>query len=93
MSNGNSSAVDSKLFPVDPTQAQFESLSLHSPLQPPAGIDFTQGRVPSANNDFNDREESIDPNAVVPSSIDGMDPLGNPNSDQSDGTRGTYPPS
>ena len=90
MSNGNRPAVDSKLFPVDPAQAQFESLSLHSPLQPPAGVDLTQGRVPSANNDFNEREESIDPNTLVPSLIDGMDPLGNPNSDLSDGTRGTY---
>ena len=82
ISNGNSSAVD-------PSQAQFESLSLHSPLQPPAGIDAAQERAPSANNNFNDKDDSIDPTALVPSSIDGMDPLDNPNSDLSDGARGT----
>ena len=82
--NGTSSAAETKIESSVPIQTQFESLTLHTPLQPPASSDLSQQQFSSVqrNNELNGSQESIDDNDA-----DG-NPTGELSLSNDDGTRG-----
>jgi hypothetical protein len=63
-----------------PIQAQFESLTLNTPLQPPVGTDLSQQQFGSVqtNNESSNTQETVDDN----------DPTGDLALINDDGTRG-----
>jgi hypothetical protein len=67
ITNGTKSVDEHKAEPTVPIQTQFESLSLHTPLQPPpANNNPTQQQFPSyqINNELSGAQESVDDNQI-----------------------------
>jgi hypothetical protein len=64
ITNGTKFVEETKIEPSVPIQTQFESLTLNTPLQPPANNDSTQQQFSSfqINNEFTGPQESVDDN-------------------------------
>jgi hypothetical protein len=84
ITNGTKSVGEHEVEPTVPIQSHFESLTLHTPLQPPTDIDLTQQQFPSfhVNNEFSGAQESADDNDAA------LNPSGELSNE--DGSRGIY---
>jgi hypothetical protein len=97
--NGNATIQEIKMEPVIPIQAQFETLSLNTPLEPipqlSAENDLTQQQFPSVqmNNELSTAQELVDGNPIAPPAADGtvaVNPTGESSLIPEEARRGKY---
>ncbi len=86
VTNGTNKVKESKVEPTVPIQTQFESLTLNTPLEPPAGSDLSSQQFRSVQ--LNNSQETVDDNSNENDPT--INPMGELSFTNEEGTRGKF---